>query len=119
MALIWTGTHPYRDHANGHTIEPGEEIPEGCADRIAAAHPRNVEERAADDGTDDEPADADDSESESGFSEEDWLAGDYDERADAVADGRVDEFLDEIEGCETSENVIEAVGARRDELAEE
>ena len=109
MALVWTGTHAYRDHANGQTIEPGDELPEDCADRIAAAHPRNVEERAADDAGG----------SESGFSEDDWLAGDYDERAEAVEGGRVDEFLNAIEDCDTSDTVIEAVEARRDELAEE
>jgi len=117
MALIWTGTHPYRDHANDRTIEPGEEIPEDCADRIAASHARSVEEREADDADGDELAEAE--AAETGFSEDDWLAGDYDERAEAVEDGRVDEFLDAIEDCETSENVIEAVEARRDELAEE
>lgn len=111
MALIWTGTHAYRDHANDRTIEPGEEIPEDCADRIAASHPRSVEER---EDEDDEPANAD-----TEFSEEDWLAGDYGERADAVEDGRVDEFLDEIEAVETSDTVIEAIEARRDELADE
>jgi len=114
MALFWTGTHAYRDHASGRTIEPGEAIPEDCADRLAESHPRSVEER---EDEDDEAEAAEDD--DTGFVEEDWLEGTYGERADAVEDGRVDEFLDEIEGVETSENVIDAVEARRDELADE
>jgi len=104
MALFWTGTHAYRDHAGDQTIESGEEIPEDIADRISASHPRDVDEREDDDG---------------GWAEEDWLAGDYGERADAVADGRVDDHLDEIEAVETSDTVIEAVENRRAELTEE
>ncbi|WP_436933690.1 hypothetical protein [Halovenus marina] len=44
MSYRWTGTHAYRDHANDRVIEPGDEIPDGVAERIAAAHPHDVEE---------------------------------------------------------------------------
>jgi hypothetical protein len=43
----WAGAHPYRDHRNGRTIEPGGLIRQR-AERIAAAHPQDVE-RIADD----------------------------------------------------------------------
>jgi len=76
----WVGRHAYHDHANDKTIEPGEELPEEIAERVAGAHPRDVE--AIEDGGDE----SDDIE----WSEEAWLEGDYSERADAVADGRVD-----------------------------
>jgi hypothetical protein len=39
----WVGAHAYRDHRNDRVIEPGEEIGED-AERIAAAHPHDVEE---------------------------------------------------------------------------
>jgi len=102
----WAGRHAYRDHANNQTIAPGEELPEEIAERVAGAHPRDVE--AIEDGGDE----SDDIE----WSEEAWLEGDYSERADAVADGRVDGHLDAIEDCETSDTVIEAVEDRRAEL---
>jgi hypothetical protein len=112
----WTGSHAYRDHANDQTIEPGEELPAEIADRVAGAHPTDVEgiEDDGDGDGDDTAAESDDIE----WSEEAWLEGDYSERADAVADGRVDDHLDDIEDCETSDNVIEAIEERRDELAE-
>jgi len=104
----WTGSHAYRDHANDQTIEPGEELPEEIAERVAAAHPTDVEAIEGDDTA----AESDDGE----WSEDDWFAGEYTERADAVADGRVDDHLDAIEDCETSDTVIEAVEDRRAEL---
>lgn len=61
MAYRWTGSHAYRDHANDRVIEPGAEIPADAAERIAAAHPHQVEEidqEGDDDGSDDE-SDAD------------------------------------------------------------
>jgi len=101
----WVGRHAYHDHANDKTIEPGEELPEEIAERVAGAHPRDVE--VIDGG-----GESDDIE----WSEEAWLDGDYSERAEAVAGGRVDGHLDAIEDCETSDTVIEAVEERRAEL---
>lgn len=98
----WAGSHAYRDHLNGQVIGTGEELPESIADRVAAAHPHDVEH----------VEEADDS----GWSEDDWFAADYTERAAVVADGRVDAHLDAIEDCETSETVIDAVEQRRGEL---
>ena len=40
----WTGTNSYRDHRANVVIEPGEVIPEESAERIASAHPGDVEE---------------------------------------------------------------------------
>jgi len=123
MTYRWDGTHPYHDHANGRVIEPGDEIPTDAADRIASSHPYDVVEAddeaddGADDGADDEASENDDSD-DIEWTEEAWLQGNYTERAEAVADGRVDEQLDAIEDVETSENVIEAVEQRRDELSE-
>jgi len=99
----WVGAHAYRDHANDRVVERGEELPEDIAERVAAAHPHDVDVVEVDDVP--------------GWSEEAWLDGDYTERADAVADGRVDAHLDAIEDAETSETVIEAVEERREELA--
>jgi len=45
-----------------------------------------------------------------------WLDNDYRERAEAVRDGGVDAYLNEIEAAETSETVLDATEARRAEL---
>ena len=45
-----------------------------------------------------------------------WLDNDYQDRADAVRGGGLDDYLDEIEDAETSDTVIEAVQERRAEL---
>lgn len=47
-----------------------------------------------------------------------WLDNDYRERAEAVRDGGLDEYLDEIADAETSDTVIEAVEERRAGLEE-
>jgi len=48
----WTGPHPHRDRRGGRVIEPGDTFD---VERIAAAHPDNVE-RVAEDGADGENA---------------------------------------------------------------
>lgn len=50
------------------------------------------------------------------FSANGWLENDYQERADAVLEGGLDDYLGEIEEAETSETVIDAVEQRRAEL---
>lgn len=50
------------------------------------------------------------------FSSNGWLDNGYQDRADAVHAGGLDEYLDEIEEVETSQTVIDAVEDRRDEL---
>lgn len=47
----WAGSHAYRDHRNGRTIEPGDLIGQGV-ERIAAAHPQDVERVDAGTGAD-------------------------------------------------------------------
>jgi len=106
----WAGAHAYRDHANDRSIGPGEELPADIADRVAASHPRDVESIEGDDAETDDGVE---------WTEEAWLDGSYGERRDAVEDGRVDEHLADIEAVETSDTVIEAVEARRAELADE
>lgn len=53
------------------------------------------------------------------FSENGWLDNDYTDRADAVREGGLDDFLDKIEAAETSDTVIQAVKDRRSELGRE
>ena len=67
----------------------------------------------------DEPAEGDESDGESAgedFGTDSWLENGYQDRADAVHEGDVDDYLDEIEAAETSETVLDAVEERRDEL---
>jgi len=52
------------------------------------------------------------------FSSNGWLENDYQDRADAVREGGLDDYLDEIETAETSDTVLDAVEQRRDELEE-
>ena len=65
------------------------------------------------DGTDE--TDGSDDES-SGFDADEWLDRPYQERADRVLDGDVDEHLEMIDDAETSDTVRGAVDERRAEL---
>ncbi|WP_277540222.1 hypothetical protein [Haloarcula laminariae] len=62
--------------------------------------------------------DGDDSTSSSGdgFDADAWLDQDYQQRADRVREGGVDEHLDTIDDIETSDTVRDAIGERRAEL---
>jgi len=115
VTYVWDGSHAYRDHANDRVIEPGDELPADVADRIVASHPYDVAEASADASDDGDESESDEAVE---WTEEAWLEGSYTERAEAVTDGRVDEHLDAIADAETSENVIEAVEQRRDDLSE-
>jgi hypothetical protein len=65
----------------------------------------------------DEASETDTSETEaSAWTEADWLDADYQARADSVRAGDVDAHLDDIEACETSKTVIDAVENRRDDV---
>lgn len=61
-------------------------------------------------------ADSDDDTDSEGFDVDEWLGQDYQDRADAVRDGEVDDHLDEIDEAETSGTVRDAIGERRAEL---
>jgi hypothetical protein len=50
------------------------------------------------------------------FSSNGWLDNNYQDRADAVRAGDLDDHLDEIEAVETSNTVTDAVADRRSEL---
>lgn len=73
------------------------------------------------DSDDDAPSDATERESEADddgedFSVNGWLENDYTDRADAVREGGLDDYLNEIEAAETSQTVLDAVEDRRAEL---
>ena len=53
---------------------------------------------------------------EESFDIDEWLEQGYTERADRVRSGEVDEHLDVIHDAETSENVIDAVALRTQDL---
>lgn len=90
----WNGAHPYRDHANERTVGPGEALPADIAERVAAAHPHDVE-RVDEDAGDEADGDAGDGVAEppldpSEFSvdalREALSEGDYDDaELDAIA----------------------------------
>ncbi|MFW6435002.1 MAG: hypothetical protein ACOCY1_01335 [Halovenus sp.] len=70
----------------------------------------------ADSDSDEETStDSDDADAEE-FDVDEWLDDDYEDRADAVRAGEVDEHLDEIDEAETSGTVRDAIGERRAEL---
>jgi hypothetical protein len=117
MAYRWVGAHAFRDHANDRVIEPGERLPEDVAEQIAAAHPHDVE--AIDDSEAEDTDSAPDVDEWADWNEDDWLDVGYEQRADDVRAGRVDEHLEAIADVETSSTVEGAVEARRNELADE
>lgn len=110
MSHVWQGTHAHRRDGE-HVADPGEEFEpteselESFGDLIVPAEGDAGEESAEED--------ADDSWT---FDAEEWLDVTYSEREQAVLDGEVDEYLDQIAECETSDTVTDAVAARRDEL---
>ena len=76
------------------------------------------DEDGADEG-DASDADAEDVDEWEAWNEDDWLDLDYQQRADDVREGRVDDYLGQIEASETSETVEEAVAERRAELSDD
>lgn len=69
-AYRWVGVHAYNDHANGRVIEPGEELPDDIAERVAESHPYDVE-AIDEDETDAEADTADESEGSVSWDESD------------------------------------------------
>lgn len=110
----WVGTHAYRDHRNDRVIETDEEIGDD-ADRIAEAHPHDVE-RIDEESNENPTGDAPDVDEWANWNEDDWMDLDYKQRAEDVQEGRVDEHLEEIAEVETSDTVEEAVDERLNEL---
>ncbi len=100
----------------GHGFDPGDErdVDADLADYLADHDDFEVV-GDAEGGEDDDtfqfdPGNATD------FSTNGWLDNDYQDRADAVRAGGLDDYLGEIKEAETSDTVIEAVEERRDEL---
>jgi len=117
MAYRWTGTHAFRDHANGRVIDPGEELPEDIAEQVASAHPHDVEridDPPSGEDTDGAPA----VEKWADWNEDDWLDLGYKQRVEDVREGRVDRHLEDIADIETSDTVEDAVDERLAELGE-
>jgi hypothetical protein len=108
----WAGTHAYNDHANGRVIEPGAELPDEIAERVADAHPYDVE--AIDDET--EGGDDDDGE----FDLDAFLDENASDQVEAIESGAVDNHLSAIQEANAAENeyatVDEAVDERLAEL---
>jgi hypothetical protein len=98
---------------------PGDQAEVSRGDAEYLLEERNDFELVEDGNDAEEEPDSDDTvdEAEVDFvAEDDWLDRDYQDRADAVAAGEADGFLDTVEEYETSETVIDAVQERRDEL---
>jgi hypothetical protein len=77
-------------------------------DETAEAEPTNH--------TEPEPETAESDEASDGFDVDAWLEQDYQERADRVRAGDVDDHLDVLDEEETSDTVRDAIGERRAEL---
>lgn len=89
--IRWDGAHAYRDHANDRVIEPGEFIGDG-AERIASAHPHDVERVTVDDDGDAGDTGGDTVESEAPGSDEQYVESPFD-----PGDHTVDELRDALE----------------------
>ena len=125
---------PARIRGNGRTWERGEsrDVPPEKAEALTSTHdyfevvdgPEPEAEVEAESGPDEDasggtittddimPDESDDGE----FDVDEWLEQDFDDRADAVRAGEVDDHLEEIADHETSDTVLDAVGERRAEL---
>jgi hypothetical protein len=111
----WTSSTRLNRHDTGKTIEQGDTFePTESELRAFGDHMVAVE--------DDEPEDADDTTDEDvAFDEDAWFDDHdgYEDRIATVKSGDVDAILDEIEEVETSDNAVDAIQARRDELSDE
>jgi hypothetical protein len=120
----------------GVTFEPGDEhvVPTGKAEHLVEDvgdfEYVDRDETAGDGATDDADPEADGEELADGdgdgdagdgdeFDIEAWLDIDYGDRTAKVEAGEVDDHLDTIAEAETSETVLDAIGVRRAELAED
>lgn len=83
---------------------------------IVEEAPFEDEDDADESETEAEETESDDVDEWAAWNEDDWLDLDYQQRATDVREGRVDDYLGQIEACETSETVEEAVEERRAEL---
>ena len=105
--------------AIGDTADVGEKLAAYLVEErndFERAQEDDVEELPEPDGlTVDEDETDDDGEN---FEINGWLENDYQDRADAVLEGGLDDYLEEIEEAETSDTVIDAVEERRAELEE-
>lgn len=111
----WTGSHAYRDHANGRVVGPGEKLPDDITERVVESHPYDVE--AIEDGGSEDTDAGDD-----GFDLDSFLNGNASYQVDGIESGDVDDHLSEIREGNAEENeyatVDEAVDERLAELDE-
>lgn len=113
ITIRLTDDGPVRIRGNGDVWERGETRTYTDVDRAEALLERDGFEEVDEDAVDTN----DESDGEE-FDADAWLDRDYQERADAVAAGDVDEHLDAVADAESSDTVLDAIGERRAELEE-
>lgn len=101
-----------RNVSAGDRVDVNEDFAEYLAERgdFRPVDVQDADFREVDD------ADAEDESEPDGFDIDEWLDKPYQERADGVLDGDVDEHLDAIDEEETSSTVQDAITQRRAEL---
>lgn len=116
-----TDEGPSRQRVAGHTFAPGttHDVEDDVAESLLSME--HFEEGEAPSDDDEEPEESGPVESEDVTSsewpgEDEWLDSEYEERVETVESGGADAFLDEIEDVERSQQVLDAVEDRRDEL---
>lgn len=99
----------------GHGFDPGDEhdVDDELAGYLADHEDFEIVGDDSDDGDGELQPDPDEWHD---WNEDSWLELGYQQRAEDVREGRVDDDLDAIEDAETSDTVIEAVEERREEL---
>lgn len=110
----WAGSHAYNDHANGRVVEPGEELPDDIAERVAESHPYEVEPIEGDTVPPEEGAGSGDE-----FDLDSFLGENASDQVNAIEGGDVDDHLSAIREANAEENEYATVKAAVDErLAE-
>lgn len=107
----------YRTDSVDETVTTGDRIDVDEAQAAYLCDERRDFRRVDDDG--DEAADPSgeaEGSDEDEFDADAWLEQDFDDRADRVRAGDVDDHLEEIADEETSDTVLDAIGERRAEL---
>lgn len=117
----WTSSTRLKRHDTGEVIQSGETFEP--TESEFRAYGNQIEELQDADGGADETVTTDSAGSEDAvtFDEDAWFDDhdDYQDRIETVESGVVDDVLEEIEEVERSDNVIDAVEARRDDPDDE
>lgn len=113
-----TDEGPSRQRVAGRTFRRGEtyEVDEETADLLTAQpHFETGPAPSEDDEEESGPVTTEDV-TEDFPGEDEWLEAEYEERVEAVESGGADSYLDEVEEVERSQQVLDAVEDRREEL---